>query len=206
MQVEDRNYYLSNADERGWTKANLDGLGSRFLCYGTKVEKIKIDNKFEYIKILDGPFRDFFAKIPFKKVDSKISFLRKLPEDYKENPVKIFYYSDKEQVDIEGLGLFKTAKSSVSLFKGTYFLEIPSYPHKKTPISYLKEEQGGSKFAETWFRVVPLKNSNSDIFFHFGKLSEGCITINQPNSWNIIYYHLIRRRFNRLNVGEIEVR
>lgn len=195
-------YFLSNIGKNGWLKVNVIGLGNKFLCYGTKVSKVRAYKKFECVKILDGPFRDFFSKISL----NDISYFKKLPKNYKEKSASIVYYSTKGRIVITGLGLFSTIKSKVIFPRGTYFLEIPSHPHIKTPISYLDSKNGGSKFAETWFRIVPSDSNKSNIFFHFGKLSEGCITVNQFNSWDKIYYHIIRCRSNRLNIGTIEIK
>jgi hypothetical protein len=195
-------YYLSNICRNGWLKVNVIGLGDRFLCYGTKISKIETYDKFEYVKILDGPFRDFFSKITLNNA----SHFEKITESYKEEPATLVYDQTRKKIGIAGLGLFNTAISNVILPKGIYLLEIPSHPHKKTPNSYLNEKNGGSKFAETWFRVVPLDDNHSDVFFHFGKLSEGCVTVNELGSWDEIYYHIIRCRKNRLDIGTIEIK
>lgn len=200
--MKNNKYYLSKTLANGWLRVNIGDVGCRFLCYGTKMEKIKVCKKFEYVKIIDGPFRDFYSKIPLDKSGS--SLLTKIYENYKETMAVVIYCN--QQINIKGLGNFNTVKTKEKFPKGNYFLEIPSHPHKKTPKFYLNKKSGGSRFSETWFRIVPFNNNKSDLFLHFGKVSEGCITVNQDNSWDDIYNYLIRCRMNRLNIGTITIK
>jgi hypothetical protein len=199
---ENNKYYLSETSDSGWLKVSIDNLGCRFLCYGTKIKKIKIYKEFEYVKILDGPFRDFFSKVSLEGRGN--SRFEKIDRNYKEKTTIVVY--DNQRLSIKGLGEFSTVKIKEKFLKGTYFLEIPSHPHRKTPKSYLDKKRGGSRFAETWFRVVPFNNNKSDFFLHFGRMSSGCITINQDNSWDDIYNYLIRSRIDRLNIGTVTIK
>jgi len=73
---------------------------------------------------------------------------------------------------------------------------------------YFNESIGGSRFAQTWFRLIPEEGIPGDVFLHYGSYSEGCLTVINSKDfsvWNKIYLELMQCRESSMHVASLFV-
>lgn len=89
---------------------------------------------------------------------------------------------------------------------GVYKLEISDAPHPHG-ITYKDD----SKYSTQWFRIDYRKEFGKGFYFHFGNLTDGCITVSKdynkeaPKIWNKIFETLTWCRAKKGYIGEVEV-
>lgn len=204
-----KNYYLSKILDivsRGWLLVKIEDVGKRYICYGTKINLLNRNNEFERVELLDGPYRDLIAEVPYKESSSRESYLEKISETFDEHPVKIVFDTKKNIISVENTKILSTKISSSNNLYGVYLLEMPSHPHYNIPYSYLSKKEGGSVFSETWLRILSSNDMGSKNFLHFGKHSAGCLVISDGNIWDEMYLNFIRCRKGRYNLGVLIVK
>lgn len=194
---------------KGWLKVNVRGYGKAYLCYKTKIKIKNNKNEKKQFEVLDGIFRGQEISFYNKKDLSCLQPIKKTTS----KPSSLYIDLAKSTLTINGLGSFKIVIEKKDIFPGKYEVLIPSNPHfKKTSINYIQEESGGSRFAETWFELLPTFKKREGQFLHFGIYSEGCITLpfekkqNAGANWTAIYLKIIGSRIGNSSIGMLTVR
>lgn len=201
-------YCISNVLDKylkGWLAVQLiDGTDIK-LCYNTIIQPEFSGYSSPTFRICEGVFDSCDAKFKnkddyYKIKSTKINKGAELTLSLREN-----------KLEIRGLGVFTVILGSIPLSLGNYDVMLPAYIHYKTPKLYLNEEVGGSRFSETWFELRSHINTKRGYFLHFGRYSEGCITVpftkdsNSGFVWNKIYYFLLNARLKYSVLGKLSV-
>lgn len=195
---------------RGWIKVLKQNSKEVFICYGTRAELLETKIFYQVILIKEGIYKGQEVRIPYKRRSNsyKISYLSELTKP--QGPAELFLDITKSILYSPHLGKFKVViKNDIQY--GLYYLQLPDYPHSnRIGNEYLDEKRGGSRFSETWFKIIPRNNEESEIYLHFGKYSEGCITVlydskSKVQMWNKIYLYLMSLRLDSTNVGILKV-
>lgn len=198
---------------KGWVDIEFEDSSKAKICYATKVRLIRRDLKYEYISILEGRYTDMRGKIGYKIPGdkNKLSYLTK--NQISRKPTNLILDAKKSLLKIDSVGEFKIVSDKDILAKGRYYIKIPDYPHTdKISKEYLDENQGGSRFSETWFGIESKTLNVSDSYLHYGKFSKGCLTVlfkdkkNETKIWNKIYLYLMNSRFNNHLIGKLLVK
>jgi len=208
---EKNNYfYIDDVLDRqhcGWLEGLTEDEIPVPLCYKTRVILLDEGKRGQTIKVKEGTHKGTILTIPYKYQDrdAVISFLSKSRSIKKTSlnlntKTKILY--------IKNIGSFPV-KISSSIKLGTYSLQIPIRPIKKifNP-DYFDEKNGGSRFVQTWFRLIPTEGILEDIFLHYGSFSKGCITVlsnKKLSVWNKIYLALTQSRVNDAYVSSLRI-
>ena len=191
---------------KGWLKVESTTLGLGYLPYQTKVKVLGTENHKELVTILEGFFKGQEALCPFVSWDDTgdyWSFIK--TNSTRTRAVKMICDSKNRVLMVNGLTKFSITLDNGELKKGRYLIHIPAYPHFKQSLGkYLDENRGGSRFAETWFKIVPVGGVHSGQFLHFGKYSQGCLTVLE--NWTELYSRLISRRLDDVSVGTLLVK
>lgn len=201
-------YHIKNILDktyRGWI--NIPGKEFEyFLCYNTKVYLLSREKEFEIIKIINEPFKNAIIKLPYKIKEKYnfVSFLEKKSNDNGNNFYSVRYDCNKNELSIPGLIKLATVYNKNPLPSGIYNILIPKFPHtKKCKKIYLDENNNGTRFAETWFQIDYDKRNN---FIHFGKISDGCITVNDSGSnWTKFYMFLMNNSRKGNIISQLEI-
>ncbi len=177
------------------------------LCYSTRVKHIEEVRNAQKILIIEGLHKGKIVIISYKYKDrgAKMSFL---------TPQIVFHKATlklnkmKKELVIPKVGTFSVADTR-SIQYGKYKLQIPERPITK-PLNpeYFDENIGGSRFSQTWFRLIPEKGNPGEVFLHYGSYSEGCITVLNNKSfsvWNKIYLYLIKGRVSDVHLATLVV-
>lgn len=184
---------------RGWVNIDLVGKPQVWLPYGTTFGFIENNS----LMVLDGYYRGYL--LDRKYLDNTASF----GDEYllTNESIRISYKIGSEVLVFPNNRYIILAQSEkIDLKEGLYNIGLPRFPHTKIcKKDYLNEAIGGSRFAETWFEIIPLLGrGGSGFFIHSGEISEGCFTVsiknNKPRIWNDIYFSLI---LNRLHHGVV---
>jgi hypothetical protein len=169
------------------------------LCYKTKVIYIGKNINGEIIKVQEGNHIGKILIIPFQYKD-KNTYISYLSKDIQFDSTFLKLNRNKRILWINNLGEF-AVKIDSGIPKGKYYLQIPERPVlKKFNPNYFNESLGGSRFAQSWFRLVSEKGKFKDIFLHYGSYSDGCITVinnSKFSVWNKIYLALMKCRLNK---------
>ncbi len=195
---------------RGWIKVLKQNNREVFIYYGTRVELLKTEDFYQVVLVKEGIYKGQEVKIPYKGRSNfhKISYLSELTKSIR--PAKLFLDIKKSILYSPDLGKFEVAIKD-DILPGLYYLQLPDYPHSsRIRNEYLDEKRGGSRFSETWFRVISENNKTDEVYLHFGKYSEGCVTVlydskSKDQIWNKIYLYLINSRLDNTHVGSLEV-
>lgn len=207
---KDNFFYIDDVLDRqcvGWLEGSTKDKILIPLCYKTEVTLLDEDKKSQVIKVNEGTHKNTILKIPYKYKDSSttVSFLSKSRNIKK---ISLYLNSKTKILDVKNVGLFPVEISS-DIRLGAYNLQIPSRPIKKVlNADYFDERIGGSRFAQTWFRLIPTKSILEDAFLHYGSFSKGCITVlnnKKLSVWNRIYLTLIQSRLNDTHVSTLYV-
>lgn len=204
-------FYISkilDQTHRGWIKAKIEGEDEVYLPYLTKVELIEEGKNYERVKILNGKYKNKFAQLT-SILDSKnghYSSLEKITKKTIKNKIivdlkkqKLIFNENKIDI-IANLSKFDIKK---------YFILSPIKSHKNI-FSYLNEDKGGSRFAETWFPIQSKNKEPISQYLHFGKISDGCLTIKIDGSnyaqrfWNTLFLNLLKSNKNEI-LGYINI-
>lgn len=175
---------IVTADD-GWIGGKRSNGKKVPLPYGLMVDFLEVKDSREFFRILEGHEKGKEASIRSEEGTTKTRFTER--KIYK-SPCYITYNKTKDTVKIKGIAreFHVTMLHSAVLPDGIYKLEIPDAPHNTNP-DYLKF----SVYAKTWFRIV----YSGEYYFHFGSISEGCITVlpnvNPNDSWTKIYKHIV---------------
>lgn len=191
-----------NKFDRGWTDINLLSGKRVSLPYGTTFGFIQ-DN---LLVILDGHHRGDSIGLT-----EGCHFVQSLGHQQllTHQPNTIKYDSKNNKLILQGEKAYMLISPMRKILPtGKYRLELPRFPHKKLCKSiYLDESIGGSRFAETWFEIVPIHGKRINSFLHYGEISNGCLTVsmkgNQKNIWTDIYLYLIVNRIQSTFVADL---
>lgn len=200
---------LLSKGHKGWLMAKIEGKDT-LLHYGLRLKILDANKSYQKILILEGRYEGLVAEIPYfiKDKTGYVSYIDELKDKYK--PLTLKYDFKRSVIIIDRLGEF-----SAILFGGfkpgeTTYLELPDFPHTdKLPKEYTDESIGGSRFAETWFRIISSNKILVDSYLHFGRVSKGCLTIeyerrlNNMNIWSDIYFHLMSHRIDNKYIAKL---
>lgn len=190
-----------NKEHRGWVDVVVDGLPQK-LCYNTTVKLLERNKKREVVEILDGWLAGRIAYLAYMQKRGN-EFISYLDEDLKSSNKLVIKYDKFKSVLI--FPSFRLNTLYCDFPAGIYNILIPRYPHSKSG-RYITEEDGGSRFAETWFQVESKERNVGARFIHFGRISEGCITVIGPGGhWNKMYLFLMNNRVDHRRVAILEV-
>jgi len=186
--------YIPDIDN-GWFKVRLANGETASIPAFLKVQSEYIEGGREYIKILEGLYKDRSASVSLDDKNNNNSWLL---TNVKHEPLINFQYSISKRVLIVNNKKYQTADYAGSQWKkGWYDIELPDYPHKD-PRNYVNIS---SRF-KTWFRI----GHEGERYLHTGRVSLGCITITEVEKWNEIYDKLIKaRKGDFISVGVLEV-
>ena len=196
-----------DSQHAGWLEGKTSDEIIIPLCYGTAVTLLDEGKKSQTIRVDEGDHEGAILTIPYKYQGSNaiVSFLSK---NLIKHKTSLILDTKRKLLNIKNVGSFST-QISPKIKHGDYFLQIPARPIRKTfNKDYFDEKIGGSRFVETWFRLVPKSGILEDVFLHYGSYSDGCITVlnNKKFSvWNKIYLELLKSRFNNLYVASISI-
>lgn len=160
------------------------------LPYGLKVKVTKVEQGREYFTILEGRLAGHKASVKLTNVENQGSHLAS--EIVHKPPVNIVFSKSAKTLKLSDNGKKYVAFTDEGpiLENGLYKVEIPYEKHTIYGSPYLHI----SKLAITWFRI----RTPGKYFFHFGTVSEGCVTIdaekNPIGTWEEIYRQLILAR------------
>lgn len=191
-----------NKFDRGWTDVNLLSGKKVSLPYGTSFGFIQ-DN---LLIILDGHHRGDSIKLA---EGCHLIQLLGYKQLLTHQPITIKYDSKNNKLIFQGDRVYTLIRPMRKILSvGKYRLELPRFPHKRLCKSvYLDESIGGSRFAETWFEIVPVYGKRVSSFLHYGEISDGCLTVsmkgNQKNIWTDIYLALIVNRLHSTFVADL---
>lgn len=194
-------FYVEDVLDRkhsGWLEGLTSDEIATTLCYKTKVSLLSESKNNQIIKVEEGGHKDAVLTIPFKyqDKDAAVSYLSRNRENRK---FSLVLNKNKKTLEIKTIGLFPV-EVSPDIAEGIYTLQIPIRPIKKTfNPDYYDESIGGSRFVQTWFRLIPKKGVLNDIFLHYGSYSKGCITVINSKEfpvWNKIYLTLMQSRLD----------
>jgi len=186
--------YIPDIDN-GWFKVRLANGETASMPAFLKVQSEYIEGGREYIKILEGLYKDRSTSV---SLDNKNSNNSRLLTDVKHEPLIHIQYSISQKKLIIGNRKYKaTDYVETPWKKGWYDIELPDYPHPKG-----RNYEGRSSRAMSWFRI----GHEGERYLHTGSRSLGCITITEIEKWNEIYDRLIKaRKGDFLSVGLLEV-
>jgi hypothetical protein len=191
---------------RGWLEAyTLDDI-KILISYMTKVELLASNDKNQIIRILESDNIGRIAKIPY--------YLRSRKEHYsylcfaKAPSITEKIYLHKTNSEITYLGERCPVVLGGNLKQRTYLLGFPVKRNIARAMNeYLDERSGGSRFAESWF-PIKRQECGTNIFLHYGRISEGCITVKyekENDNWTRLFLNLMLSRIDDRCVSEIEV-
>ena len=182
-----------NKFDRGWAEIDLLGGERVVLPYGTTFGFIQENT----LMILGGHHKGEFVDL--SKKDRLFQLLSGC-QIIESNLVAVKCILGNNQLIFPDGKTYTLAKSSKKMLPiGMYKLEVPRAPHYKLCKKvYLDESIGGSRFAETWFEIVPERGERLRTFMHYGEVSDGCLTVsmqgNLRGAWTDIYFSLILNR------------
>lgn len=185
-----------DAGRKGWLKLNSYEGYDIYLPYTTQVRILESNEHFQKIKVLEGEWEGSTVSIPYKHMDTRYT-IQYIDKFLFKKGLRLMLDLDKKVLLVEGIGAINVAVDKRFLKKGCYEIRLPHVPVTRIPRKYLYESQGGSRFAESWFQIVPKSDLAKDIYIHFGTYSKGCITVlkNQDKSvWTELYLHLLAHR------------
>ncbi|MCJ8290126.1 MAG: hypothetical protein HRT58_10725 [Crocinitomicaceae bacterium] len=187
--------YVENVSPGGWLNVRLTASNIVApLPYMLKVSFEKRTGGRDYFKILEGLHIDKEASVSEK--DAHSSYL--VTGSGHSRPAICEFDKTKKTFKITGLGTFTAfTDPSNPVPNGVHEIEIPAAPHDLGS-GYL----AFSEYAKTWFRV----GNVGDRFLHPGRVSLGCITVDETISWTQIYTFLIKSRNNSRSVGTVNVK
>jgi hypothetical protein len=159
-----------------------------------KVQVDRIADNRDYFTIAEGVLRGKTASIKHQE-NGESRLYSKNPH---LEPVQLEYSLSKKTVRLKNKS--KTYQAIVDpenpLLKGLYDLEIPDAPHR-----------GGSAYPEarygrTWFRI----GHSGDRYLHTGRVSAGCVTVQEQSRWDELYLSLIAaRKGDHVSIGTLQV-
>lgn len=122
-----------------------------------------------------------------------------LSGDFHADPVRMTYSLSKKKLRIKGKRYQVVASDLYPWKKGFYDVEIPDHPHGLGR-PYLDK----AKKALVWFHIG--HDYREERYLHTGRLTEGCMTVEEVEHWDEIYDLLIRaRKRDSKSVGILEV-
>lgn len=205
-------YYLTEVQDlqhKGWLVVREGDL-ILHIPFGARFNRLEQRSRTERVELLDGPHSGRVINLPYLRADKSgfYSYLkRELPFRYQARKA-VFYRKAKRLVIDE-------YKVSViyegTLIAGSYEILSPVYKPLGDGHIYLNERRGGSRFAETWFPVVAKGKVYTQNFIHFGRMSEGCLTVQYnttheaANNWVDVYQRLITSRVSSSVHAELEI-
>lgn len=207
---KDSLFYVDDVLDRqhvGWLEGLTEDEILVPLCYKTEVILIGENKKGQIIKVNEGGHKGATLTIPYKYRDSDalVSFLSKSSS---RNKTSLNLNTKTKILNFKKVWFFPV-EISPNVKHGEYKLQIPIRPIKKifNP-DYFDEKIGGSRFVETWFRLIPTEGILEDTFLHYGSFSKGCITVlnnKELSVWNKIYLTLTQSRLNDMYVSTLYI-
>ncbi|KKP66101.1 MAG: hypothetical protein UR68_C0032G0013 [Candidatus Roizmanbacteria bacterium GW2011_GWA2_35_19] len=185
-------------EHSGWLNGLTEDEIKTPLCYKTKVSLNNKNPNGEIIRVEEGIHKEKILTLPYKYKDKKTN-ISYLSTELPASKISLKLFRNKKILFVENVGKFNVEVDK-KIVKGKYNLLIPERPILKilNP-EYFSEKIGGSRFVETWFRMISEKGKQEDIFLHYGSYSKGCVTVLNNRSfsvWNKIYLTLMSCRLN----------
>ncbi len=184
-------YQLANIGDgfhKGWLKIKFLDRSERLVPQGLIVTST---DEADIYLLFEGVYKGQKAFIQKK-------YLTGFLEKFKKLELKID--TSKNKIYLNDLN-FDIILNRLNDFSDEMLVLVPDYPHQKIPLDYTLEKVGGSRFAETWFKLIDNDGlfRSTEKYFHFGKYSNGCVTFPytrqlQASPWNQIYEILIKNR------------
>lgn len=205
-------YYIDNVIDylnRGWLESELLNGVKIAIPYLMRVELLESNREGQIIRLLESNNKGQIVKIPYysKTSSSWYSYLSNEEIKYSEAILKINLANKRIYIGNKSAKLVLPA----DMARGVYYLGFPVKRNKYGKNNaYINENKGGSRFSSTWFPFLVKNEVNVATYLHYGKYSDGCVTImhdeNMPSSWTSIYMTIIKSRIdeNHLSVVEIE--
>jgi hypothetical protein len=205
-------YYLDNISDgyhKGWLEVNLINGENIELPFGVLLERISTARKHELARVLEGNYKNSIVQLPYNKLgNTNTSFLSEVTTNCKKLSV-VLDISSKELIINE-------LKYSVIfdpnyLISDNYDILTPDFRHSsKSRTEYIDEKRGGSRFAESWFKLISSSdNINNSMYLHYGKYSNGCITFSHDqggNSWSKIVSSFSRSRYSPGIIAKLNIK
>lgn len=193
---------------KGWVKVIVENEGEVELSFSTRVKLIMPYESYEKIVILEGYYKNCVGQLAYvtRNRNSSYSYLTRGLRLNRNLKVKLI--GNKLVINKKS---WEVTVDYTSLKKGKYIIGFPVKTVKKINPSYLDENKGGSRFAETWFPITTHNEVFIEKFIHFGYLSAGCVTVKyntsniKSNSWNLIFMKLITSRKVGNSLGVLEI-
>lgn len=192
---------------RGWINCVVDSQKEIFLSYLTKVEHIEALEYFEQVKILEGYYKDKFAELPFMAKDNKSCYSYLVEKRLLSKPLTIIL--NNNTLEFRNFRCDVLADTNI-LNKKIYLIKFPVRVNKILPNQYFNENNGGSRFADTWFPLQAKDELYPEKYLHFGSISQGCLTVKfnplSKSIWNTLYMSLIHSRLDDYNLGVLTIK
>lgn len=185
--------YVPDADGTGWLVVKLESDKREALPQYLKVRVDNVDRGRDYFTVLEGAHQGKRASVSHLNGRSRL-----LVNDAHQPPAKVKFDLSAKKLWYGNNGpieAFTYPSNPVPL--GTHAIEIPDAPHG-LGLDYARR---GVKYATTWFRI----GHAGDRYLHPGRISAGCVTVNDLEKWDDLYKYLIKARASGTSVGSIQV-
>ena len=194
---------ILNKNLMGWLPVIDENNKSLEIPYFTLLQQI--DNSSRYL-IKEGFGKDKFIKIDYDKIHPRL-FGKYETEETNINEKCLILVSLKEKLLFYELnGVIEQNYVDVNDIKtGVYGIYLPNKRFGgNITNNYISEENGGTRFAQTWF---PIKDKVfEERYIHYGSYSRGCVTVSSDTSaWNKLYIHLMKSRMKKDLIGILKV-
>jgi len=205
-------YYLDNISDsyhKGWLKVNLFNGVNIELPFGISLERIACSPYYELARVIEGNYKNCIVQLPYNKLgNSKTSFLMPLRTQGELLSVILDLSSKKLFINESN---YSVIFDPHSLTSDNYDILIPDFRHsKKTKDEYIDEKRGGSRFAESWFKLATSTGKDkNNVYLHYGKYSNGCITFPHSlggDSWSKITSLFSKLRYSPGIVAKLIIR
>lgn len=202
-------HYLTEVVDRyrsGWLKINQNNGDKVLLPYSTKVLILKPIKDGELIKVLEGESKNLIVAVPYLIQSSQGHFSFFSKKGIKFSKTKIYVNKKTGRLILDKKHYPVSLDKSCT--KGKYFVRFPV--ERRTPAKdYQNEEEGGSRFANSWFPLIKKNEFNFSRFLHYGSYSKGCVTVkhnpDKESCWPEIFFGLMRSRINSTYLATLVV-
>lgn len=188
---------------KGWLPIIDDENKCLEIPYFTLLQTIENTNKY---LVKEGIIKGKIIRIDYDKIHPRL-FERYETEKIDTNEKCLIIVSLKERLLFYELkGNIEQSSIDVNDIKtGIYGIYLPSKRFEgNITNNYINEENGGTRFAQTWF---PIKDKIFEArYIHYGAYSRGCVTVlAETSAWNKLYIHLMESRIKKDLIGVLKV-
>jgi hypothetical protein len=188
-----------NSKDKGWI-IGIKSNGIKIFIHQTLlVEIVKIGAKSDLINIKEGPFKDTLCQIQHNLYGQSY-----IENNFKQKNINISIKDFILTIDGQNYQIIQQTR----ILKGKYFIGYPILQKNiRIPPYYTRESLGGSKFTQTWFPIVS-KEDKIVSYLHFGKISQGCLTVKYQDKndiWTDIYRKIISSRIKNNYLCKINI-